>query len=81
MSPLGPQPKRRFYYRREVKTGFWLRDFGQANEQQRHFNDSPISELHGEADSIPTSLKTAFYPPTIMECCLCLSALGIHVYF
>jgi hypothetical protein len=26
------------YYRRVVKTGFCLRDFGQTNEQQRHFN-------------------------------------------
>jgi hypothetical protein len=32
---------------------------GQTNEQQRHFNEWPISELHGKVDSIQiqTSLK------------------------
>jgi hypothetical protein len=34
----GPQPKRRFYYRQVVNAGFCLKDFGQTNEQQRHFN-------------------------------------------
>jgi hypothetical protein len=33
---------------------------GQTNEQQRHFNEGPISELHGEIDSIQTSLKLLF---------------------
>jgi hypothetical protein len=33
------QNKRRFYYRWMVKIGFCLRDFGQTNEQQRHFNE------------------------------------------
>ncbi len=48
-----------------VKNGFCLRDFGQTNEQERHFNEWPISELHWEVlvDSI-----------NIMECRLCLSA-------
>jgi hypothetical protein len=51
------------------------RDLGQTNETQRHFNEWPISELHGEVDSIQTSLKLHFYPPAIMECRLCFSAL------
>ncbi len=33
---------------------------GQTNEQQLHFNKWPISELHGEVDSIQTSLKQLF---------------------
>ncbi len=33
---------------------------GQATEQWRHFNERPISELHGEVDSIQTSLKLLF---------------------
>jgi hypothetical protein len=33
---------------------------GQTNEQLRHFNDWPISELHGEVDSIQTSLQLLF---------------------
>ncbi len=32
---LGPQPTRRFYYRRVVKTGFPLRDFGQIPRVHR----------------------------------------------
>jgi hypothetical protein len=32
----------------------------QANEQQRQFNEWSISELHGEVDSIQTSLKLLF---------------------
>jgi hypothetical protein len=39
---------------------FFKRDMGQTNEQQRHFNEWPISELHGEVDSIQTSLKQLF---------------------
>ncbi len=39
---------------------FYKRDLGQTNEQQRHFNRYPISELHGEVDSIQTSLKLLF---------------------
>jgi len=47
---------------------------GQTNEQQRHFNEWPIIELQGEADSIQT-IKTTFYQtPAIMECRLYLSA-------
>jgi hypothetical protein len=54
-----------------VKNGFCLRDFGQTNEHQRHFNEWPISELHGEVDSI-----------NVMECRLCLSApVGWKDYF
>jgi hypothetical protein len=30
-------------HERVVKTGFGLRDLGQTNEQQRHFNEWPIS--------------------------------------
>jgi hypothetical protein len=33
---------------------------GQTNEQQRHFNEWPISELHRELDSSQTSLKLLF---------------------
>jgi hypothetical protein len=33
---------------------------GQATDQWRHFNERPISELHGEVDSIQTSLKLLF---------------------
>ncbi len=33
---------------------------GQTNEQQRHFNEWPISELHGELDAFQTSLKLLF---------------------
>jgi hypothetical protein len=40
-----------------VKTGFCQRDLGQTNEQQRHFNEQPISELDWKVDLIPTSLK------------------------
>ncbi len=44
------------------QTGAWsmtqiLSDFGQTNQRQRHFNEQPIRELHGEVDSIQTSLK------------------------
>jgi hypothetical protein len=38
-SQLGLQPKRPIYYRQKVKTGLCLRNFGQPNEQQRHFNE------------------------------------------
>ncbi len=51
---------------------FLKRAMDQANEQQRHFNEWPNSELLGEVDSIQTSLKLV-YPPTIMTCRLCLS--------
>jgi hypothetical protein len=43
-----------------VKIGICQRDFGQTNEQQRHLNEQPISELHWEVDSIQTSLKLLF---------------------
>jgi hypothetical protein len=33
---------------------------GQTNEQQRRFNEWPISEFHVEVDSIQTSLKLRF---------------------
>jgi hypothetical protein len=33
---------------------------GQTNEQQRHFNEWPTSELHAEVDSIQASLKLLF---------------------
>jgi hypothetical protein len=33
---------------------------GQANEQQRHFNEWPIRKLLGEVDFIQTSLKLLF---------------------
>ncbi len=35
---------------------------GQTIEQQRHFNEWPISELHGEVDSNQTSLKLLLCP-------------------
>jgi hypothetical protein len=55
------QPERRFSKRWMVETGFCQRDFGQTNEQQRHF-----SELYGEIDSIQTmQFKTTFYPPAV----------------
>jgi hypothetical protein len=43
-----------------VKTGFVLRDFGQTNEQQRRFNEKPISELHEDVDSNQRSLNLLF---------------------
>jgi hypothetical protein len=43
-----------------VKTGFCHRNIGQTNEQQRHINELPISELLGEVDSIQTGLKLPF---------------------
>ncbi len=60
----------------------WIRisGLGQTNEQQRHFNEWPISEFHGQVDSMQTSLKLLF-PPAIMECCLCLSALVLFSEF
>jgi hypothetical protein len=33
---------------------------GQTNEQWRHVKELPISELHGQVDSIQTSLKLLF---------------------
>jgi hypothetical protein len=42
------------------KLGFVKRDMGQTNEQQRHFSEWPISELHEEVDSIQNSLKLLF---------------------
>jgi hypothetical protein len=39
---------------------FANRGMGQTTEQQDHFNEWPISELHGEVDSIHTSLKLIF---------------------
>jgi hypothetical protein len=41
---------------RESKPVFDIRYLGQTNEQQLHFKVLPIGELHGEADSIQTSL-------------------------
>ena len=35
-------------------------DMGQTNEQQRRFNEWPISELLWEADSTQTNLKPLF---------------------
>jgi hypothetical protein len=35
---------------------------GQTNEQQRHFNELPISEFHGEVDFNEPSLKLLFIP-------------------
>jgi hypothetical protein len=32
----------------------------QTNEQQRHFNQRPVSELYGEVDSIQASLNLRF---------------------
>jgi hypothetical protein len=53
---------------------FFERDMGQTNEQQHNFNEWPISELHGEVNSIQASLKLLFtlWPLAIVECCLCL---------
>jgi hypothetical protein len=34
---------------------------GQTNEQQRHFNEWPVSELHGEVDN---QFKTTVLPPS-----------------
>ncbi len=48
------------------KLFFDKRDFGQTNEQQRHFNEQPTRELHGEVDSIQTNLKL-FLPPRIIK--------------
>ncbi len=53
MNAQGPQPKRRFCYRRVAKTEFCLTDLDQTNEQQRNFNDKPSRELHGEVLYIP----------------------------
>jgi hypothetical protein len=39
------------------KLVFVEREMGQTNEQQRHFNKWPISELLGEVDYIQTSLN------------------------
>jgi hypothetical protein len=33
---------------------------GKTNEQQRQFNEWPISELHGKEDSIQPGLKLLF---------------------
>jgi hypothetical protein len=49
-----------WYLPRRAKPVFDERDLGQTNEQQRHFNEEPISELHGKVDSIQTSLKLPF---------------------
>ncbi len=59
---------------RRSKLVFVERDMGQTNEQQHHFNEWPIGELHGEVYSIQTSFK--LLPPAIMESRLCPSALG-----
>jgi len=50
----------RLLYRWMVKTGFCQRDLGQTNKQQCHFNLLLISDLHGEIDSIQTTLKPLF---------------------
>ncbi len=57
------QPKRRFHDRWVVNIGFFQRDSGQTNEQQRHLNEKLISELHGEVESIQTNLKILFFAP------------------
>ncbi len=46
--------KQRLISSYKVKQAFVERDMGQTNEQQRqhHFNEWPISELHGEVESI-----------------------------
>jgi hypothetical protein len=65
---------------RESKPVFDKRYLYQTNEQQLHFKVKPISELHGQIDSIQTSLKLLFNPLDIMECRLCLSAQpGSHM--
>ncbi len=38
-----------------------LSDFGQINKQQLHFNEKPISELHGEVDSSKPVLSIYVY--------------------
>ncbi len=43
------------------KLVFFKRYMGQTNEQQNHFNERPISELHGKVH--PNLFKITFYPP------------------
>jgi hypothetical protein len=43
--------------RQVVKTGFYQRDFGQTNDQQRNFNEQPIRDLLGEVDSFKPVLN------------------------
>jgi hypothetical protein len=47
-----------------VKTGFCQRDFSVTNEQQRRLKEKLISELLEEVESIKTSLKICFLPPS-----------------
>jgi hypothetical protein len=42
------------------KLVFVKRDLGQTNAAARHFNEWPISELHGAVDTIQTSLKLLY---------------------
>jgi len=56
------------------KLAFVKRGMGHTNEQQRHFSEWPISELHGGGRFHPNQFKTTPYPPAIMECRLCFSA-------
>jgi hypothetical protein len=46
-----------------VKTSFSQKRYRSEHEQQRHFREWPISEFHGEVDSIPKNLKHVL-PPT-----------------
>jgi len=46
-------------------------------EQQRHFDEWPISELHGKVDSIQINLKLLF-TSAIMECRLCFQLRLLH---
>ena len=47
-----------------VETGFCQRDFIMANEQQCHLKEKLISGLLEEVESIKTSLKNMFLPPS-----------------
>jgi hypothetical protein len=56
---------------------FVKKDIGQTTEQQRNFNEWPISELHGEVDSKANQFKTTPYlpVPAIIKCASLFSAL------
>ncbi len=58
------EPQWWFLDRWMVKTGFCQRDFSMTNEQQRHLMYKLIIELLEEVDSIKTSLKICFLPPS-----------------
>jgi hypothetical protein len=55
--PPPPLPRSVISFFRGSKLVFFNKDMGQTNEQQRHFNEWPISELHGEVDSFQNSLN------------------------